>query len=769
MRFFSVASLVAMLLVASLLGWFFYSMQIESLVHLGEKQNVALTRAFANTLWPLLQGFLREVERLGKDELQVHSLIASLDFTVRHLVADIAVVKVKLYDTRGMTIYASHPEQIGQDQSGNFGFQKSLRGEVISQLIFRNQFASFDGVIEDRNLISSYVPLRKNNQIVGVFELYYDVTDTIDYINRTRWVVILLVGGGFFLLYAVLYGVVRRAQTLIQAQQDTLVLYLDEIRASNQLLEARVAERTQSLSEANLALEGEILERRRTEVELRKLTLAVEQSPVSVLITDMNNEIEYVNPKFCQVTGYTLAEIRGRNPRFLKSGRMSEGEYSRMWQALNQQQEWRGEFLNRRKNGELFWEYASISLIRDVQGHATHYLAIKEDITERKLAAELIHRNELRLRTIMENVVEGIITTDRAGIIESVNPSVEKMFGIEAARLVGNNIRMLVPEPHMSRHDGYIRRYLAWFDQHVKDAISVPIRGEVFFEREVEAFRAHGEKFPMELTVSHVSLDDRSQFIATMRDISDRKKSQAEMELARSKAFLHEKMAAMGTLAAGILHEIGNPIAAISGLVEVMRDDMHPESGQEENLDLIGQQIERLLGILREVAEFSQPQGDQRQLVDINGMIEATLRIMRFDRRMRNRVACRTALEATLPAVFASEDQLRQVLINLIINAADALTSAAVVEPMILVRSAARDGWVRIEVQDNGPGMDAFTRQHAFDAFFTTKPVGKGTGLGLSLCYNMIADHGGEMTIDTQPGHGCCVAFQLPVDPKGGA
>ncbi|MBF0212963.1 MAG: PAS domain S-box protein [Magnetococcales bacterium] len=767
-RFFSITSLVAMIVVASALGWFFYKLQIESLLHLGERQNVALTRAFANTLWPLLQGFLREVGRLGPDELPVHSLLASLDFTVRHLVSDIDVVKVKLYDQRGLTVYSSQSTQIGQDQSNNSGFRAALQGNVTSQLIFRNEFSSFDGVLEDRNLISSYVPLRKNNEIVGVFELYYDVTEIIEQIALARWKVFLLMGGCFLVLYGVLFVIVGRAQRLIQHQNSTLLVYLDEIRHSNQLLEERVLERTRSLSQVNESLENEIQERRRTEEELRKLTCAVEQSPVSVIITDLANRIEYVNPKFCQVTGYTLAEIKGRNPRILKSGRMSENEYSGMWQDLKRHNEWRGEFLNRRKNGELFWEYASISLIRDDRGVPTHYLAVKEDITERKLAAELIQRNELRLRTIMENVVEGIITTDRNGIIESVNPAVEKMFGLGAQQLVGNNIRMLVPQPYAARHDRYIQNYLEWFEANVKKRITVPLRGEIFFERELEAHRADGELFPLELTVSHVSMDDRSQFIATMRDISERKKSQAEMEIARSKSFQHEKMVAMGTLAAGIIHEIGNPIAAISGLVEALLDDPSDASLREEHLGLIGQQIDRLLAIIREVAEFSQPQTDTRQLVDLNGLIQATLRIMRFDKRVRNRVECRMELDPELPAVLVSADQLRQVLINLIINAADALSSVGVEAPFILVRSGLRGNRIRVDVEDNGPGMDAFTRQHAFDAFFTTKPVGKGTGLGLSLCFNIIAEHGGDMAIASQAGEGSCVSFQLPLESGGG-
>ncbi|MBF0309384.1 MAG: PAS domain S-box protein [Magnetococcales bacterium] len=769
-RFFSITSLLAMIAVAVSLGWFFHKIQIDNLLHIGERQNVALTRAFANTLWPLLQGYLREVERLGSDELPVHSLLSSLDFTVRHLVNGIDVVKVKLYDKRGLTIYSSQSSQIGQDQSGNFGFQTALQGGVTSQLTYRHKFPTFDGVLEDRNLISSYVPLRKNGEILGVFELYYDVTDTIDQLDYTRRQVILVLTGFFLALYGILFVIVSRAQRLIQAQQSTLMVYLDEIQKSNQLLEERVGERTKRLSEANEALEGEIQERRRTEVELRKLTRAVEQSPASVIITDLSNRIEYVNPKFCQVTGYTLADVQGQDPRILKSGRMSREEYQKMWQHLQRYHEWRGEFLNRRKNGELFWEYASISVIRDPRGVPTHYLAVKEDITERKLAEEMIHRNEMRLRTIMDNVVEGIVTTDGAGIIESVNQAVEKIFGLEARDLVGHNIRLLVPAEHRPHHDAYIRRYLEWFEKNVKINVTSPLRSEIFFEREVEVQRANGESFPLELTVSHVCLDDRAQFIATMRDISERKKSLADLETARRKAFQQEKMAAVGTLAAGIVHEIGNPIAAISGLVEALLDNLPDTPDQEtprEHLRLIEQQIERLLSITREVSEFSQPQTDTRQLVDLNGLITSTLRIMRFDKRVRHRVECRSDLDFDLPAVNASADQLRQVLINLIINAADALSSAQVEQPCIRVVSRKQGDSVWVEVEDNGPGMDEYTRHHAFDAFFTTKPVGKGTGLGLSLCFNIITEHSGEMAIDSTPGQGTRVGFRLPVDAGG--
>jgi PAS domain S-box-containing protein len=132
------------------------------------------------------------------------------------------------------------------------------------------------------------------------------------------------------------------------------------------------------------AVVRDITVRRRTEDKLRQLSRAVEQSPASIVITNPAGDIEYVNPKFVNVTGYTLAEAFGKNPRILKSGEKSPEAYGVLWQTISAGQEWRGEFHNKKKNGELYWESASISPIRDLAGRVTHYVAVKEDITARK-------------------------------------------------------------------------------------------------------------------------------------------------------------------------------------------------------------------------------------------------------------------------------------------------------------------------------------------------------------------------------------------------
>jgi PAS domain S-box-containing protein len=132
----------------------------------------------------------------------------------------------------------------------------------------------------------------------------------------------------------------------------------------------------------------DITQRKLAEMERRKLSQAVEQSPASIVITDRNGAIEYVNPKFTRLTGYTLEEVRGQNPRVLKGERTSGEEYSRLWETISRGDEWHGEFQNRKKSGELYWELASISPILDEQGRITHFLAVKEDVTERKLLEE---------------------------------------------------------------------------------------------------------------------------------------------------------------------------------------------------------------------------------------------------------------------------------------------------------------------------------------------------------------------------------------------
>ena len=173
----------------------------------------------------------------------------------------------------------------------------------------------------------------------------------------------------------------------------------------------------------------DITERRQTEAQLRKLSRAVEQSPASVFITDPRGTIEYVNPKFTQLTGYSAAEACGQNPRLLKSGEHPPEFYRHLWQTVSAGEEWHGEFHNRKKSGELYWEAAAISPILDTAGHITHYLAVKEDITERKRVEQELHVQRDFARLVMTTMGQGLTITDEQGRFEFVNPAFATMTG----------------------------------------------------------------------------------------------------------------------------------------------------------------------------------------------------------------------------------------------------------------------------------------------------------------------------------------------------
>jgi signal transduction histidine kinase len=236
-----------------------------------------------------------------------------------------------------------------------------------------------------------------------------------------------------------------------------------------------------------------------------------------------------------------------------------------------------------------------------------------------------------------------------------------------------------------------------------------------------------------------------------------------ELVIARQKYFHQEKMAAVGALAAGVAHEIGNPIAAMSGVLQEMVVEQSTgkrKMAENGKLAMLQTHIHRLSAITREISEFAAPQPVERQLLDMNGLVRTTAGLMGYDKRMR-RVNLRLNLDSQLPAIYGVADQLTQVIMNLLINAADALETTDNRAQEITLHTEVVGGNVRLTVADNGCGISKDTLGRVFEAFFTTKR--KGNGLGLSLCYSIITGHSGTIEIDSIPGEGTRVQVMLPL------
>ena len=233
-----------------------------------------------------------------------------------------------------------------------------------------------------------------------------------------------------------------------------------------------------------------------------------------------------------------------------------------------------------------------------------------------------------------------------------------------------------------------------------------------------------------------------------------------ELVIARQKYFHQEKMAAVGALAAGVAHEIGNPIAAMSGVLQEMVVEQTHKTSDESKLAMLQTHIHRLSAITREISEFAAPQPVERQLLDLNALARTTAGLMGYDKRMR-KVNLRLNLDSQLPAIYGVADQLTQVIMNLLINAADALEDLDDRTQEITLHTEVNDKNVTLTVTDNGSGISQDAISRVFEAFFTTKR--KGNGLGLSLCYSIITGHGGTIEINSTPGEGAQVQIMLPL------
>ncbi len=383
---------------------------------------------------------------------------------------------------------------------------------------------------------------------------------------------------------------------------------------------------------------------------------------------------------------------------------------------------------------------------------------LEQEINERRQIESNLREKEAYLQAVMANIFNGIVCIDQRGRILSFNPTAERMFGYPQNQVCGEDVALLMPAAYAPMHGRSIKSYL--------NTGQAGITGSL---RELKGLRKDGSEFPIELGVTETRVAGESIFIGTVRDISAQKAAEMALAEARQKYYHQEKLAAIGSLSAGLVHEIGNPIAAISGLLDDIctadAESLTCSAQALSQLQMAQEQVERIIKITRDVSEFATPQTQQQELLDLNNLIGRTSRLMRHDRRFCG-VELKLELDNQIPAIYGVGDHLIQVLMNLLVNAVDALAERDEPQPQIVVRSGVTGKQVWFEVSDNGCGMAAEELALAGDLFFTTKAVGYGTGLGLSLCESLLVELGGTMVLQSQPNQGTQVCVTLPIEPS---
>lgn len=250
--------------------------------------------------------------------------------------------------------------------------------------------------------------------------------------------------------------------------------------------------------------------------EVRLQGLALSAAANAIVITDQNGLVEWTNPAFLAMTGFTQSDCIGQSLEFQKSGRQNKQFYQRLWKTIKAGKIWKEELVNRKKDGSFYHEEETITPVSNNQGEISHFIAIKQDISERKHFETTIVEREARIKAILDGAADSIIIIDEQGIITSFNDSALTMFGYSRNELIGQNVKILVPEPHHSEHDNYILRYLQSEKKHIMGRT-----------RELEAVKKDGSLFPIELSLSEAIIDNGKLFSGFIRDISARKNSEA--------------------------------------------------------------------------------------------------------------------------------------------------------------------------------------------------------------------------------------------------
>jgi PAS domain S-box-containing protein len=487
------------------------------------------------------------------------------------------------------------------------------------------------------------------------------------------------------------------------------------------------------------------IERQGTEVQLRWLRLAVDQSPASIFITDPRGTIQYVNQRFTEITGYTAQDAIGKTPRILKSGRTPPEYYRALWTTIQNGETWRSEIQNRRKNGELYWDSVTVSPIRDQRGVIAHFLAVQEDITQRKRAEDNLKASEDYHRTILENIGDAVFISSPEGRILDVNPRGCELTGYRREELLG--LLIVDTYPPGDRAAGERR-----IENTSKGQPSV---------QERRLLRKDGTVLLVETNAR--ALPD-GRMLGTVRDVTERR--QLEVQLRQA-----QKMEAIGRLAGGVAHDFNNVLTAIFGYVDLLREELPAGSSAHEDLAEVRKASERAAGLTRQLLAFSRQQVLEPIVLELNDLVEDFEKMLH--RVIGEDVELRLALAEDAGNVRADPGQMQQVIMNLVVNARDAMptggsivletANADLTEQYAELHQPVRPGrYVMLAVSDSGVGMSPDIKARIFEPFFTTKEKGKGTGLGLSTVYGIVKQSGGYIWAYSEVGRGTTFKIYLP-------
>jgi PAS domain S-box-containing protein len=479
----------------------------------------------------------------------------------------------------------------------------------------------------------------------------------------------------------------------------------------------------------------------------------------AIYMLDTEGHISSWNAGAHRFKGYTESEILGEHfSRFYTPEELAAGVPAKALATAEREGRFEAEGWRVRKDGERFWAHVIIDAIRDQHGQLLGFAKITRDLSERKMAEEILKRSEEQFRLLVQGVTDyAIYMLDPDGNVSSWNAGAQRIKGYEPHEIIGQHFSRFYTEEDRA-------------EELPRKALETASR-DGRFEKEGWRVRKDGTRFWATVIIDAIRTEEGSLigFAKVTRDITDKRQAQEALEAAQRELFQAQKMEAVGQLTGGVAHDFNNLLMAIMGSLEIAR---RRALKGENVVDLIDNAIsgaKRGASLTQRLLAFSRKQDLKLEVVDTRNLIQGMTELLQ--RSIGPTIEISTTFPLSLPAVLSDPNQLESALLNLVVNARDAMPDGGMITISARKHSVkngqvpdlAAGDYVCLSVKDEGQGMDVETLEKATTPFFTTKGVGKGTGLGLPMVQGLMAQSGGRLLMKSAPGQGTTAELWLPV------
>jgi PAS domain S-box-containing protein len=481
----------------------------------------------------------------------------------------------------------------------------------------------------------------------------------------------------------------------------------------------------------------------------------------AIYLLDPEGLVASWNPGARRFKGYEESEILGEHfSRFYTEADREAGLPARAIEIAAREGKFEGEGWRCRKDGTRFWAYVVIDVIRDASGNLLGFAKITRDLTERKFAEEALRKSEEQFRLLVHGVTDyAIYMMTPAGQVSSWNAGAERIKGYRPEEIIGKHFSQFYTEEDRQAGIPQIALETAARDGR--------------FEKEGWRVRKDGSKFVANVVIDAIRAPDGKLlgFAKITRDITERREAERSLQAAREALFQSQKMDAIGQLTGGVAHDFNNLLMAVLGSLELLRKRLPSDPKMMRLVDNAMQGAQRGAALTQRMLAFARRQELKPAVIGVAELVHGMTDLLHSS--LGATVQIETDFPAGLNKVLADPNQLELAILNLAVNARDAMPRGGAIliaarEMNVVAAPDLKAGrYVCLSLTDEGCGMDEATHSRALEPFFTTKGIGKGTGLGLSMVHGMIDQSGGKLVLKSRKGEGTTVELWLPVAAAG--